>query len=113
MKTSAICQALLHEVCNENIAFYRRMTNEEPLEAVNDQQWQEIISLARSLTTEQRETLLAFARQVAVDAVSTVCGGIDGNTSLAGTFYTFTLTDADGQQHAGGLQDEFIALAYR
>ena len=113
MKTRDLCQALLQEACEENVAFYRQMIESEPLEAVRDAHWQKIIALARSLTEEQRELMLAFARQAAIDAVSTVCGGIDGSTQLGGQFVTLSLIDGDGVQHAGNLQDQFLATTER
>lgn len=87
------------------------MIEEESLEAVKDPLWKNIIVLARSLESPDRETLLDFARQASVDAISTIFGGIDGNTSLAGDFYSLTLVDSDGHQHAGDLQEEFLGLA--
>lgn len=48
METKALCQALLKEACEENVAFYRRMINEESLEAVKDEHWRRVITLARS-----------------------------------------------------------------
>lgn len=68
--------------------------------------------LARTLSAEERETLLAFARQVAVDACSTVCVALDGNTSLAGQFFEFSLVDEQGQQHVGALQEGFLELVH-
>lgn len=81
-------------------------------DTVSDEDWRSFIALARSLSKEQRETLLAFARQSAVDAISTFCGGIDGTTQLGGQFVSLSLIDEEGQQHAGELQDQFLAIAY-
>jgi hypothetical protein len=111
MKTRSLCKALLQDACDENVAFYRHMFAEQSLDAVKDEQWQNTLQLARSLAPDQREVLLNFARQVAVDAISTFCGGIDGTTQLGGEFVSLSLIDADGQQHAGSLQDEFLSLA--
>ena len=113
MKTRDLCQSLLRDACEDNVDFYRRMIEEESLDAVKDEHWRRVISLARSLTKDQRETLLSFARQSAIDAVSTVCGGIDGSTQLGGRFLTLSLVDGDGQQHAGALQDDFLSLVER
>ncbi|MDN3543997.1 MAG: hypothetical protein ACK4S6_17230 [Roseateles asaccharophilus] len=111
MKTSVLCEAVYREACEETSAFYRRMIEEESLDAVRDPLWKKIIQLARALDTTDRETLIAFAKQASIDAVSTVFGGIDGNTSLAGQFFSLTLVDGEGRQHAGDLQDEFLCLA--
>jgi len=113
MKTRTLCESLLRDACEDNVAFYRRMIEEESLDAVKNEHWRKVITLARSLSEDQRETLLAFARQSAIDAVSTVCGGIDGSTQLGGKFLDLSLIDAEGQQHAGALQDEFLAIAKR
>jgi hypothetical protein len=90
MDTQTLCRALLKEACDDSVAFYRQMLNEEALEAVKE-----------------------FARQAALDALSTFCGGIDGSDSLDGKFLALSLTDADGQQHAGRLQETLLALAER
>jgi len=111
MRTSDLCDAIFREACEENSAFYRRMIEEESLDAIKDPLWKRIIELARSLPDQDRETLLAFAKQASVDAVSTVCGGIDGNTSLAGRFFSLSLVDNEGRQHAGELQEEFLGFA--
>ena len=111
MKTSVLCAFLLRDACDDNVSFYRTMFEEQSLDAVKDESWRAFIALARSLSKEQRETLLAFARQSAVDAISTVCGGIDGTTQLGEQFLSLSLIDADGQQHAGELQDQFLAIA--
>ena len=113
MKTDELCQALLQDACEDNAAFYRRMIEDEPLDAVKDDHWRKVIALARSLTKEQRDTMLAFVRQAAIDAVATVCGGIDGTTQLGGKFMTLSLIDGDGSQHAGSLQDHFLAATER
>lgn len=113
MKTRDLCQVLLHDACEDNVNFYRRLIEEESLEAVKDEHWRKVITLARSLTKEQRETTLAFARQAAVDALSTVCGGIDGATQPGGQFMALSLVDGDGNQHAGNLQDCFLAATER
>lgn len=113
MKTSDLCKAIYREACDETSAFYRRMIEEESLEAVKDPLWRKILVLARSLDSTDRETLLDFSRQASIDAISTICGGIDGNTSLAGEFYSLTLVDSDGKQHAGDLQEAFLDIAQR
>jgi len=113
MKTRDLCQFLLQDACDGNVNFYRWMMEEESLDAVEDAHWRRVILLARSLTPEQRETMLTFAKQSAIDAVSTVCGGIDGTTQLGDRFLTLSLVDDDGQQHAGALQDAFLSLVER
>lgn len=112
MNTRALAEALLNNACVDNVAFYRQMVEQEPLDAIKDEFWRKVVTLTRSLSHEDRETVLAFAHQVAVDTVSTVCGGIDGTTQLGGQFVVLSLTDNEGQQHAGALQDEFLSLAY-
>ncbi|MFO1384707.1 MAG: hypothetical protein U1F55_00705 [Chitinivorax sp.] len=101
MKTRTFAEALLNDACFENVAFYRQMIEQEPVDAIKDDLWRKIVTLARSLPVEDRETLLAFSHQAAIDAISTVCGGIDGTTQLGGQFATLSLIDGDGQQHAG------------
>lgn len=113
MKTRDLCQSLLKDACEDNISFYRGLIEEESLDAVKDECWRKVIVLARTLTQEQRETLLKFARQSAIDAIFTLCGGIDGNTQLGGKFLSLSLVDGDGQQHAGALQEEFLAVVER
>ena len=113
MKTRILAEALLNDACIENVVFYRQMIEQESADAIKDDLWLKIVTLARSLPHEDRETLLAFARQVAIDAISTICGGIDGTTQLGGKFENLSLIDSDGQQHAGALQDEFLSLAYK
>lgn len=113
MKTRDLCQSLLKDACEDNISFYRGLIEEESLDAVKDDHWRKVIVLARTLNQEQRETLLMFARQSAIDAISTLCGGIDGSTQLGGEFLSLSLVDGDGQQHSGSLQDEFLALVER
>jgi hypothetical protein len=111
MKTRTLCESLLRDACDDNIAFYRTILEGGSAEAVKDEHWRRVIALARSLSKDQQETLLAFARQSAIDAISTMCGGIDGTTQLGGEFLSLSLIDAEGQQHAGALQDEFLAIA--
>ncbi|WP_457355168.1 hypothetical protein [Roseateles sp. P5_D6] len=111
MRTSDLCYAIFSEACEENSAFYRRLIEEESLDAIKDPLWKRIVALARSLSDQDKETLLAFAKQASVDAVSTVCGGIDGSTSLAGKFLSLSLVDEEGQQHAGELQEAFLGVA--
>jgi hypothetical protein len=111
MKTSILCELLLRDACDDNVSFYRTMFETQSLDEVKDEHWRAFIALARSLSAEQRETLLAFARQSAVDAISTICGGIDGTTQLGGQLLALSLIDDDGQQHAGELQDQFLAIA--
>jgi hypothetical protein len=111
MKTSTLCESLLRDACDDNVLFYREMFKTQSFDAVKDENWRAFIALAHSLSEEQRETLLAFARQSAVDAISTVCGGIDGTTQLGGQFLSLSLIDDEGQQHAGELQDQFLAIA--
>ncbi|QDL54897.1 hypothetical protein [Rhodoferax aquaticus] len=113
MKTHDLCQSLLKDACEDNISFYRGLIEKEPLDAVKDEHWRKVIALARTLTPEQRETLLQFARQSAIDAISTICGAIDGSTQLGGEFLSLSLVDGDGQQHTGALQDEFLSLVER
>jgi hypothetical protein len=113
MKTKALAKALLNNACTDNVAFYRQMIEQEPIGSIKDDLWLKVVMLARSLSQEDRETLLAFAGQAAIDAVSTICGGIDGSTQLGGEFLAFSLTDAEGREHAGALQDEFLSLAAR
>ncbi len=110
MKTRDLCQSLLKDACEDNISFYRGLIEDEPLDAVKDEHWRKVIELARTLTPEQRNTLLQFARQSAIDAISTLCGCIDGSTQFGGKFLSLSLVDGEGQQHAGSLQDEFLAL---
>jgi hypothetical protein len=110
MKTRDLCQSLLKDACEDNISFYQGLIEDEPLDAVADEHWRKVIALARTLTPEQRETLLQLARRSAIDAISRICGGIDGSTQLGGKFLSLSLVDGDGQQHAGSLQDEFLAL---
>ena len=47
-------------------------------------------------------------RQAVIDASSTLLGAIDGSTSLDEEFIEVTLTDMDGTQHGGDLQDELL-----
>jgi hypothetical protein len=112
MRTPDLCELIFREACEENSAFYRRMIEEESLDVIKDPLWKRIVTLARSLSDQDRETLIKFAKQVSVDAVSTVFGGIDGNTSLAGRFLSLSLVDGEGQQHAGDLQEEFLTLVH-
>lgn len=110
MKTRILCESLLHDACDDLVEFYRTMIEDEPLESVKDAQWKRLLEFARALPADQRQILLGFARQAAIDAVSTVCGGIDGSTQLGGEFLELSLIDAQGQQHAGELQETFLEL---
>ncbi|MFC3686653.1 hypothetical protein [Hydrogenophaga luteola] len=60
MRTSDLCELIFREVCEENSAFYRRMIEEESLDAIKDPLWQRIVSLARSLSDQDKETLIEF-----------------------------------------------------
>ena len=113
MKTKQLVSGFLHDACEENQAFYKQLIEHESLDAVKDEQWRKVIVLARSLSKEDQKIMLAFARQAAIDSISTICGGIDGNTQIGNEFLEMSLTDSDGQQHAGSLQDEFLSIAYR
>ncbi len=111
MKTRKLVEGMLESACTDNVNFYRQMLEEQDIDAVKDETWRKVILLARALSPEDRETLLTFARQVAVDSISTLCGGIDGVTELGGKFMSLSLIDIEGQQHAGSLQDEFLSIA--
>jgi hypothetical protein len=113
MKTQALCESLLHDACDANVAFYRTLIENEPLDAIKDSQWKRLVVLARTLPADQKEVLLGFARQAAIDAVSTMCGGIDGSSQLGGEFVSLSLIDEQGQQHAGALQETFLELVER
>lgn len=113
MQTKTLCQAILDEACDASVDFYRNMVESQSIEQVTDPLWREYLLAMRSLPSAQREVLLRFNRQVTVDAISTVLGGIDGSLPLAGNFIALSLTDNDGTEHAGGLLEKFRALAER
>jgi hypothetical protein len=108
MKTEVLCKLILGEIDNGTLPFYRSVLLEEPLSAIRDPLWLAAVTLARKLNGEGQETILALMRQAAVDASSTLLGAIDGNTSLDGEFIEVALTDKEGEQHSGDLQDEFL-----
>ena len=110
MNTQTLCTALLQDACESNLAFYRNIIDDEILDAITDPLWRRVVVFARALPPEQQQILLDFARQAAIDAVSTVCGGIDGSTPLGGAYLELSLVDAEGQQHAGELQEAFLEL---
>lgn len=110
MKTRKLVEGILESACSDNVNFYRQMFEEQDIDVVKDETWRKVMLLARSLPKEDRETLLTFARQVAVDSISTLCGGIDGITELGGEFMSLSLIDIEGQQHAGSLQDELLSI---
>ncbi len=110
MNTQTLCKALLQDACESNIAFYRNIIDDEIPDAIKDPLWRRVVALARALPPEQQQILLDFARQVAIDAVSTVCGGLDGSTPLGGAYLELSLVDGEGQQHAGELQEAFLEL---
>jgi hypothetical protein len=111
MKTNKLCEALLHDICNENILFYNEMLTSVDLDSIKNAQWKSIISLARELDLSQREVLLSFARLATIDAISSICGMIDGTTQLNNEFVAFSLTDESGTEHAGSLQDAFLSAS--
>ncbi|WP_146114561.1 hypothetical protein [Pseudomonas sp. MYb185] len=112
MKTSTLCKALLKDVCDDNLSFYRSMLATQDLATVKDDKWRTIIGLARELEPHQQEIFLSFARLAAVDAISTLCGVIDGSTQVGGQFVAFSLTDESGTEHSGSMQDNFLSVAY-
>ncbi|WP_143479592.1 hypothetical protein [Aquipseudomonas alcaligenes] len=112
MKTSTLCKALLKDACDETLSFYRSMLTTQDLSAVKDEEWRAIIGLARELKPHQQEILLSFARIASIDAISTLCGAIDGTTQVGGQFVAFSLTDESGTEHAGSMQDSFLSAAY-
>jgi len=88
------------------------MLTTQDLSAVKDEEWRAIIGLARELNPHQQEILLSFARLASIDAISTLCGAIDGTTQVGGQFVAFSLTDESGTEHAGSMQDSFLSAAY-
>jgi len=108
MNTEALCKLILDEIDNGTLPFYRDVLLEEPLSAIRDPLWLAAATVARKLDGEGQATVLALMRQAAIDASSTLLGAIDGNTSLDEEFIEVALTDKEGTQHNGGLQDEFL-----
>jgi hypothetical protein len=108
MKTEALCKLILDEIESGTLPFYRDVLLNEPLSAIRDPLWLASATLARKLDAEGQNVVLALMRQAAVDATSTLLGAIDGNTSLSEEFIEVSLTDTEGTQHSGELQDEFL-----
>ena len=111
MNTEALCNLILGEIDESTLPFYRDVLLNEPVSAIKDPLWLAAATLARTLSTTEQEVILALMRQAAIDASSTLLGAIDGNTSLNEQFVELSLTDADGVQHSGELQDEFLRQA--
>jgi hypothetical protein len=111
MKTEALCKLILGEIDNGTLPFYRNVLLDEPLSAIHDPVWLAAATLARQLDDEGQEAILALMRQVAIDASSALLGAIDGNTSLNEEFIEVVLTDKEGTQHNGNLQDDFLRQA--
>jgi hypothetical protein len=111
MKTEYLCQLILDELDSGTMPFYRDTLLIEPLESLRDPLWQAAASLMRKLDSNAQNVVLGLMRQAAVDASATILGAIDGNTSLGERFVELSLTDGDGKQHSGELQDEFVRQA--
>jgi len=111
MKTETLCKLLLDEVSKGSIPFYEGMLSTTPIDAIHDPQWKAIVLLARRLPEADRKVIISFARQAAVDSLATIFGAIDGITSLDDEYASLFLTDGDGQEHSGALQETLLRLA--
>lgn len=111
MNTEALCKLILSEIDESTLPFYRDVLLSEPITAIKDPLWLAAAELARTLAPKEQEIILALMRQAAVDASSTLLGAIDGNTSLDEQFVELSLTDNEGVEHRGELQDEFLRQA--
>jgi|SRR5690606_19034267 len=108
MNTEALCKLILGEIDNGTLPLYRHVLLDEPLSAIRDPLWLAAATVARKLDDEGQAAILALMRQAAIDASSTLLGAIDGSTSLDEAFIEVALTDNEGTQHNGDLQDEFL-----
>jgi len=111
MNTEALCKLILSEIDESTLPFYRDVLLSEPVTAIKDPLWLAAAELARTLPPKNQEIILPRMRQAALDASSTLLGAIDGNTSLNEQFVELSLTDSEGVEHRGELQDEFLRQA--
>jgi len=68
----------------------------------------QMVQLVQALSPDQQTLLASIVRRVAIDVGSNILGIVDGVTSF-GQGHEFLLTDEDGTELSGDLQDFWTA----
>lgn len=96
-------------VIEENLAIYRDLFTNTPVEKASDDYWKRALALFNALSPEQQEVFFEVVRQIAVDTTSNVLGVIDGVNSVEGMDAELLLTyDDEKQPLSGDLQSLFL-----
>lgn len=108
MSPEAFVNAILSEVLDSNIRFYREAL--EGSEEATDPYWIASRSFYSRLPAAERELVIRMMQQSAVDALSNILGILDGTSTLDGYGEDFTLEyGASKKKLNGDLQDLFLA----
>lgn len=96
-------------VIEENIAIYRDLFVNTPVEKASDAYWKRALALFCALSPEQQEIFFEVVRQIAVDTTSNVLGVIDGVNAVEGVNGELVLAyDDEKQPLSGDLQSLFL-----
>jgi hypothetical protein len=97
-------------VVEENVATYRRLLLNTPIDLASDPYWRRVVKLCSELNADQREVLLELTRQVAIDTTANVLGVVDGVCPIGDLDYGLRLTYGD-KDLGGDLQSLFLEQA--
>jgi hypothetical protein len=108
MTPEAFVDAILSEVLDSNVRFYREAL--EGSEEATDPYWIASRSFYSRLPAAEREVVIRMMQQSAVDTISNIFGILDGTSTLEAYSEDFKLTyGARGKKLNGDLQDLFLA----
>ena len=107
--TEEFAGAFRSGVVDRNIRIYSDIVATRTAADVKDEYWRSVLELFSSLSPEQRVVLLDIMKQVAVDAVASVFGVLDGISTIDGLGGEIAVT-YDGATVSGDLQEYFLAV---
>jgi hypothetical protein len=108
MTAEAFVNALLSDILDRNIGFYRQAL--EGAGEATDPYWIAARSFYSRLPPADRELVIRMMQQSAIDAISSILGVLDGTSTLDGYRGGFALEHGrSGEKLNGDLQDFFLA----
>jgi hypothetical protein len=111
MNSEEFCRNIHQAVVVENSGVYRELLEKTNRATVSDDHWKRLLLLFDQLHDQQKETLLATMRQVAVDTCSNLLGILDGTTCFDSSNADFQLIhNGSGRSLSGDLQEIFLAI---
>ncbi|UCA61442.1 hypothetical protein KB553_07870 [Chryseobacterium rhizoplanae] len=106
MKSTDFINGIYKECVTNQLELYKHLLENTP--NATDPTWIETIKIYKSLTNEEKKSILQFFKIVEVNTIASMLAIIDGDKAIYDDFISFSLIPENSENISGNLTNEFL-----